>query len=114
MKSIDYWAECISNAAGECGVNLTSQQLEWISEAVDGAHENYGMAFYSPPPSDRIAVIEREGKAKLESLQKDFDLYRHGSESAMKTALQVHHQDNLYITNDGEVFISGGETVQIL
>jgi len=42
---MDYWKECISTAADECGLVLTEEQLECLSVYVEGSHENYGMAF---------------------------------------------------------------------
>lgn len=41
---MDYWKECISIAAEECGVYLTEEQLIYIADSVEGGHENYGMA----------------------------------------------------------------------
>ena len=42
---MDYWKECISIAADECGLVLTEEQLECLADSVEGGHENYGMAF---------------------------------------------------------------------
>lgn len=73
---IDYWKECISQAAEECDLTLTADQLEVIADAVYGGHENYGMAFYSPPAGDRATTVEREWKAKyaaLETRLRDFE-----------------------------------------
>lgn len=56
MDKLQYWKECICEAAGDCGCDeMTAEQLNAIVEAVQGAHENYGMAFYSPPDSDRYS-----------------------------------------------------------
>jgi hypothetical protein len=41
---MNYWKECISIAADECGLQVTKEQLEYLAEAVEGGHENYGMA----------------------------------------------------------------------
>lgn len=38
MDSFDYWKECISTAADECGLVMTADQLNEISSAVEGAH----------------------------------------------------------------------------
>lgn len=48
----DYWAECISIAADECGLELTPEQMAYLADAASGAHEHYGMAFYSPSRID--------------------------------------------------------------
>lgn len=42
---MEYWKECISIAADECGLVLTEEQLECLASSVEGGHENYGMAF---------------------------------------------------------------------
>lgn len=42
---MNYWEECISQAADECGLVLTEEQLRFLTEAVKGSHESYGMAF---------------------------------------------------------------------
>jgi hypothetical protein len=67
MSPAEYWKECIEEAAAECGAELSQEQIEYLADVVEGAHENYGQAFYSPPPSDQIAEVEREFRAKLEA-----------------------------------------------
>lgn len=66
MTRSDYWNECISEAAHECGVQLTNEQRAHIAEAVQGAHENYGMAFYQPESSCRSDVTRLEKALELE------------------------------------------------
>jgi 23S rRNA A1618 N6-methylase RlmF len=114
MNDFDYWEECIAITAEECELPLTKEQLEYLAEAVSGAHENYGMAFYSPPDSDRISDIERGWKKKLDDLQKEFDAYRNGSEKAIKNALKTHWDAHVTIDNEGSVYQHGGRTERIL
>ncbi len=45
---LDYWRECISCAADECGLSLTDEQLECLAAGAKGGHECYGDAFYQP------------------------------------------------------------------
>lgn len=113
MTNEDYWAECVSTAADEVGLVLTPEQLAHIANAVVGAHENYGMAFYRPPPSDRLAAVEREWKQKYERLQAELEKYRHDAEVAVKQALRQPHDANISIGEYGEVFRHGGRTTQI-
>lgn len=40
----DYWSECISIAADECGLSMTPEQLDCLAGSVKGGHENYSMA----------------------------------------------------------------------
>jgi len=113
MTPLDYWAECISKAAEDCGATLTPEQLESIAKAVEGSHENYGQAFYSPSWAERVTDIESDGKAKLKKLQAEFDAYRAKAETAVKQALGEHHDANVTIHDDGEVLRHGGRTERI-
>ena len=108
-----YWEECISAAAEDCGLKLTAEQLDCIAGAVESGHENYGMAFYSPPSSDRISEIEREWKAKLEKAENEAKIYRENAEKAVKQALHQRSDARISIGEYGEVFRHGGRTVQI-
>ncbi len=72
-KQDEFWIECTSEALDMAGVSATDEQIKEIAATVQGAHENYGMAFYSPPSSDRVSSIEREWKTKLDALQAEFD-----------------------------------------
>ncbi|MFY9326463.1 MAG: hypothetical protein WAO76_00340 [Georgfuchsia sp.] len=113
MNATEYWKECIAIASDECELTITSEQLEYLASSVEGGHENYGMAFYSPPASDRLNDIEREWKAKNAALQREFDAYRGNAETAVKKALKQYDDANVSIGEHGEVFKHGGRTVQI-
>ena len=109
----DYWQECISIAAEECDLKLTHEQLTYLAEAVEGGHEHYGQAFYSPPSSDRLDDIEREWKAKLKAQQDEHERYMRNAETAVKQALRVHRDDQVTIGSYGEVLRHGGRTERI-
>jgi hypothetical protein len=109
----DYWQECIAIAAEECDLKLTPEQLDYLAGAAEGGHEHYGMAFYSPPPSERMDEIEGGWKAKLKALQAEFDAYRGHAETAVKQALRVHRDDPVTIGAYGEVLRHGGRTERI-
>lgn len=113
MRPNDYWAECISIAADECGLVLTSGQLDMLARSVQGGHENYGMAFYSPPSSDRMSEIDRSWQKRLDALQAEFDQYRGNAEKAVGKALRQYSDANISIGDHGEVFRHGGRTEQI-
>ena len=66
MKRIDYWKECISQAAEGCGLTLTAEQLEYMADAVEGGDENIGQAFYSPEPFRDNEKIELKKKLDAE------------------------------------------------
>ena len=109
----DYWEECISEAAEECGLVLTPHQLKEVAEAVMCSHDNYGMAFYSPPSSDRICAINSEWQEKYSALEKRFDAYRADAETAVKQALGQRDDANVSIGKYGEVLRCDGRITQI-
>jgi len=113
MTDLDYWKECISVAADECELEMTDAQLEYIADAAASGHDHYGMAFYSPPASERLSEIEDEWKRKLAALQAEFDAYRNNAETAVKQALRVHRDDQVTIGAYGKVLRHGGRTEQI-
>jgi hypothetical protein len=109
----NYWKECISTAAEECDLTLTGEQLDYLAGAAENGHEHYGMAFYSPPPSERLNEIEAGWKRRLQALQAEFDAYRGHAETAVKQALRVHRDDPVTIHEHGEVLRHGGRTERI-
>jgi len=109
MTTLDYWKDTLSDAAQQCGLTLTDEQLTCLADAAEGSHENYGMAFYSPPSTDRISDIEREWKAKVEAKER----YRTNAETAVKRALHQRSDAFVSIGEYGEVFRYDGRTVQI-
>ena len=113
MNQNDYWKECIGEAAACCDLELTPEQLDCLATSVEGAHECYGMAFYSPSWSDRISDIERGSSEKLKRLQAEFDAYRTNAETAVKQALRVYDDATITIEQYGEVLLHGGRTEQI-
>lgn len=113
MDTSDYWKECISIAADECGLELTSDQLDYLASSAEAGHEHYGMAFYSPPASDRYSEIEREWKAKYLALQKEFDAYQENAETAVKRALRQHTDAKVSIGQYGEVVRHDGRSTGI-
>ena len=109
----DYWAECLACAADEIGLAFSAEHLAHMATALEGAHENYVMAFYSPPPSDRLNEIAREWKAKLSRLQADFDEFRNNAETAVKVALRQRPETNISIGEYGEVRRHDGRSDRI-
>ncbi|MGN7867740.1 hypothetical protein [Paracoccus sp. 22332] len=116
MDPLDYWKECISIAADEGGFELTTDQITQLAESVQGGHENYGMAYYSPPASDRLNAIEDEWKRKYAALEREFEQYRNGAEKAIKRTLprSFYSDSSVSITSDGEVYRHDGRTTQVL
>ena len=113
MDHIDYWKECISDAAHECGLTMTEDQADYLAKAAELGHEHYGMAFYSPPPGEIIASIEQEWKDRLCALQKDYERYASRAETAVKNALGLHRDSHVTIGRCGEVLLHDGRTTRI-
>ncbi len=61
---MNYWKECIECAFDEAGIIATAEQVEHVADSVKCSHENYGMAFYSPPAGEHlrseISALKRE------------------------------------------------------
>jgi 23S rRNA A1618 N6-methylase RlmF len=106
----DYWIDCITDALYECDASLRPDQISYVAEAVQNNHENYGMAFYTPPSSDRVYDIEKQHEEKYKKLQKEFDEYRNNAESALKKALKQKKDSNISINENGDVFSYEGRT----
>lgn len=116
--SADYWEEAVSIAFDEADAwavyeSLTKEQRDFIGQSLQGSHENYGMAHYSPPASDRINQIERDAEAKIKALQREFDAYRDNAETAVKRALRQHSDASVSIGDHGEVIRYDGRTTVI-
>lgn len=60
----EYWDECISEACEDAGVKATAEQVGIIASWVQGAHENYGMAYghdcIGNPLDDENKRLKRE------------------------------------------------------
>lgn len=50
----DYWTECIEISFEEAGIHATPEQINIVAGGVEGCHENYGQAFYSPPAGEHL------------------------------------------------------------
>jgi hypothetical protein len=64
---MDYWLECIAEALSEAGVTATDVQIKEIAGFVEGAHENYGMAFYQPENPLIGELAETKRKLQVET-----------------------------------------------
>lgn len=113
MSNPDYWQEAIEEAAKEVGATLTEEQASAIAGAVSISHDNYGLAYYSPPSSDIYDRQDREWQKKYDDLRAEFDRYIGNAEEAVRRKFKVHREDGVSIGDHGEVFAHGGRTRQI-
>ena len=112
-SDISYWSECIETAAEECGLQMTQEQRQTIAENVSSWHENYGLAFYSPPSSERYDAIEREWKQKYVALEAEFESYRGNAEKAVHRAFRLHRDTQVSIGANGTVEGHNGRSFNI-
>lgn len=82
MCDKDYWEEVISQAADECDLSLTKEQLSILASAASSGHEHYGLAFYDPGWGDRLDEVERSWKKKYEALELEYREYQERAEKA--------------------------------
>ncbi|ARK07460.1 hypothetical protein LAV_00060 [Sphingobium phage Lacusarx] len=114
----DYYQECFEISMEEAGCwhlveQMTKEQRQEVGEGIAGGVENEGMAFYTPPSSDRYNQIERDWKAKYDRLQAEFDRYRETSGKTLGRILRQHSDTHVFMDDDGSVYRSGGRTTQI-
>lgn len=114
MAVSDYWKECVLGAAADCGLVMTDEQAAYMADAVQGSHENYGLAFYSPPASDRLADIERGYKARIAALEQELKSFRASANAAVRDALMLGPDAIVSIGDNGEVYQHGGRTTRLL
>lgn len=110
----EYWKDCIVTALDELNISLTHNEVDHLVGAVEGAHENYGMAFYSPSYNDRLNGMRQEEAAKLERLQSELYAYKKGAESVIRSALNIPDDTQIGVTENGELIRYGGRTERIL
>lgn len=117
MSRADYYQEAFEIAMEEAGCwplveQMTREQRTEVGASIATSAENSDLAFYTPPPSDRIAVIEREKDARYQALEAEYQRYRDNAEGHMKRVLRVHRDDQVTINSDG-VYRHGGRTDRI-
>ena len=66
---MNYWKECIECAFDEAGIIATVEQIEHVADTVRVSHDNYGMAFYSPPASEHLRSEIDDLKRKIKREQ---------------------------------------------
>lgn len=100
---MDYWKECIGQAADDCELKLSAEQLECLADVASNGHEHYGMAFYSPPSGDYAASVEREWQAKYAELEKRFRDFEDRAEKAIRHVGRISDDRIISIDRHGYV-----------
>lgn len=100
---MDYWTECISTAADECGVVLTESQLECLASAAESGHEFYGQAHgyecIPNPLHGQIDDLKRAHRREMDELEKVTDIYK----TAACNLAKVRKED-VYV-NNGDAYV---------
>lgn len=99
----NYWKGCMAQAAEECDLTLMDDQLQYLANAAEAAHEQYGMAFYSPPSGNgqnhEDAARKKRVTDELQRVKDQRDAY----EMALRRALGLHSDDNIRVDRFGSV-----------
>jgi hypothetical protein len=103
MTPLEYWKETLAIAAEECALVLTDEQLTALAEAAQGSHENYGMAFYSPPSTDRLSEIEDGWRKKVKQAEAEAERYR---SDFVKNVCMRHRVDPSHVILEGDGNVS--------
>ena len=70
---MDYWEECIRESFDEAGIEATKEQIDTVVSWVDGAHENYGMAFgHDAIPNPMESEVDKL-KKRLAKQQEEYE-----------------------------------------
>jgi Cys-tRNA synthase (O-phospho-L-seryl-tRNA:Cys-tRNA synthase) len=99
---MDYWKECVSESFDDAGIVATKEQIDIVASWVDGAHENYGMAFgYDAIPNPMLTEVENL-KAKIAKLEELHERQIHGIKKGVANRRNVDIHD-VHIEEDGHV-----------
>lgn len=104
MSRNQYWEECIASSLDEHGITVTSEQITAIAADIAGAHECYGMAFYTP---ENPALSElREAKAELQKEREKVVCRPCGGRGRIITPGPYHSSDSQCCKCNGEGKVS--------
>lgn len=106
---MDFYADAIRDAAEECGAELTDKQIAHLARAADRASKNVGMAFYTPPASDRLSEVENEWKRKYEALKAEYSTFQSNAEQAVQESFGLRRDDRVSIGSHGRVVLDDGQ-----
>lgn len=117
MSKAEYYEEAFMIAMEEAGCwhlveRMTKEQRAEVGAGIAGSVEHEGLAFYTPPASDRYRQIEREWQAKYNRLANEYERYQDSAEKHVKRILRVWPDVSISIDSDG-IYRHDGRTEQI-
>lgn len=85
-RHIDIWEDTIAEAAEECSLTLTPEQL---ATAVAGIHDNWDLVHYTPPASDHYEYerrqLEQRHKQELAEKERYANEFRRDAEETIRS-----------------------------
>ena len=99
---MDYWEECIRESFEDAGIVATEDQINVVVDWVDGAHENYGMAFGHDAIPNPMCMEVDELKAKIRKLEESHARQIYGIKKGVAQRRNVAPND-VHIEDDGHV-----------
>jgi hypothetical protein len=99
---MDYWEECIAEALEAEGVSATPEQIRNIAGWVEGAHENYGMAYGHDCIPNPLSADVSELKRQLAKIEDTHERQLHGIKAGVAQRRGVDITD-VTIEDDGHV-----------
>ena len=99
---MDYWNECVSEAFEDAGITATDEQINTVAGWIEGAHDNYGMAFgHDAIPNPKDAEVERL-KLTIKELKQQHEQQLNGVRKGVARRRNVDI-GNVYINDSGNV-----------
>ena len=99
---MDYWKECVAEAFEDAGIVATDEQIDTVTNWVDGAHENYGMAHgYDAIPSQIDTEVERLRK-EIDKINEQYERQLNGVRRGVAQRRNVD-VGSVYIDDSGNV-----------
>jgi hypothetical protein len=105
---MDFYTDAIRDAAEECGAELTDKQIAYLARA-DRASKNVGLAFNTPPASDRLSEVEGEWMRKYEALKAEYSTFQSNAERAVQESFGLRRDDRVSIGSHGRVLLNDGQ-----
>ena len=96
---MEYWKICIEEALCEAGIKATEKQINLVTEWVEGAHENYGMATGQECIPNPMESEADELKRKLKKQDADHEKMIYGITKGVAKRRNVSVSDVSIDTN---------------
>lgn len=99
---MEYWNECIAEAFEDASIKATDEQIDTVAGWVEGAHENFGMAFGHDAIPNPMASEVESLKAKIRKMEESHDKQIWGIKKGVAQRRDITPQD-VHIEDDGHV-----------